>query len=143
MRRRPLVSLACLLALLFGLAAQPYIRGAALVFRLAICRDLFAVLPTWTQYASPSGWFTHVRRKCRYARACTPGHRVRPVPDIPELSRFEITPTLTDRIEAVALWVATESGVAPTGRIGLIGVSFSGGLAIVAAGRSSLRGHHL
>ena len=64
-------------------------------------------------------------------------------PDIPELSRFEITPALTDRIEATALWLATESGIPHSGEIGIIGVSFSGGLAIVAAGRPSLRGHLL
>lgn len=60
-------------------------------------------------------------------------------PEIPELSRFEITPLLTDRIEEAAAWLATDSGLAPTGRIGLMGVSFSGGLAVVAAGRPALR----
>jgi dienelactone hydrolase len=60
-------------------------------------------------------------------------------PDIPELSRFEVTPAATDRIETVARWLAVDSGLAPTGRIGLMGISFSGGLAIVAAGRASLR----
>ena len=60
-------------------------------------------------------------------------------PEIPELSRFEITPILTDRIEDAAAWLAAESGLAPTGRIGLMGISFSGGLAVVAAGRPSLR----
>ena len=63
-------------------------------------------------------------------------------PDIPELSRFEVTPVATDRIESAARWLATDSGLAPTGRIGLIGISFSGGLAIVAAGRASVQ-HHL
>ena len=62
-------------------------------------------------------------------------------PEIPELSRFEITPNLTDRIEQAAVWLAVESGLASTGRIGLMGVSFSGGLAVVAAGRPSLRNH--
>jgi fermentation-respiration switch protein FrsA (DUF1100 family) len=60
-------------------------------------------------------------------------------PDIPELSRFEITPILTDRIESSAAWLAAQSDLAPRGRIGLMGVSFSGGLAVVAAGRPSLR----
>jgi dienelactone hydrolase len=60
-------------------------------------------------------------------------------PDIPELSRFEITPILTDRIEQAAAWLAAERSLAPAGRIGLMGVSFSGGLAVVAAGRPSLR----
>lgn len=63
-------------------------------------------------------------------------------PEIAELSRFEITPLLTDRIEQAALWLAAESGLAPKGRIGLMGISFSGGLAVAAAGRPSLR-HHL
>ena len=64
-------------------------------------------------------------------------------PDIQELSRFEVTPTVTDRIEEAAVWLATGSGLAPSGRIGLMGISFSGGLAIVAAGRASLRNHLL
>jgi hypothetical protein len=56
-----------------------------------------------------------------------------------ELSRFEITPAVTDRIEDAAVWLARDSGLAPWGRIGLMGISFSGGLAIVAAGRAPLR----
>jgi pimeloyl-ACP methyl ester carboxylesterase len=64
-------------------------------------------------------------------------------PEIPELSRFEVTPTVTDRIEDAAVWLARDSGMAPSGRIGLMGISFSGGLAIVAAGRPSLRNHLL
>lgn len=60
-------------------------------------------------------------------------------PDIPELSRFEITSALTDRIEDTAAWLAAQSSLTPRGRIGLMGVSFSGGLAVVAAGRPSLR----
>jgi dienelactone hydrolase len=61
-------------------------------------------------------------------------------PDIPELSRFAITPAITDAIEGAAAWLASDSRLAPDGRIGLMGVSFSGGLALVAAGRPSLRG---
>ena len=59
-------------------------------------------------------------------------------PDIPELSRFEITPILTDQIEDAAVWLAS-SPFAASWRIGLMGISFSGGLSIVAAGRASLR----
>lgn len=59
-------------------------------------------------------------------------------PDIPELSRFEISPALTDAIEQSARWLADDSGLAPDGKIGLMGISFSGGLSIVAAGRPSL-----
>lgn len=60
-------------------------------------------------------------------------------PDIPELTRLEITQGLTDQIEQAAVSVATDVSLAPTGRIGLMGISFSGGLAIVAAGRPGLR----
>lgn len=64
-------------------------------------------------------------------------------PDIPALSRFEITPALTDGIEGAAVWLsrlAMEPGATTTdGRIGLMGISFSGGLAVVAAGRPSVR----
>jgi dienelactone hydrolase len=62
------------------------------------------------------------------------------VPHIPQLSRFEITPAITDAIESAAGWVASQPDLAPDGRVGLIGVSFSGGLAVVAAGRPSLAG---
>ena len=62
-------------------------------------------------------------------------------PDIPELSRFEITPAITDAIEQSARWIAFTSGLARDGRVGLIGFGFSGGLAIVAAGRPALREH--
>jgi dienelactone hydrolase len=59
---------------------------------------------------------------------------------IPELAHFEIVPTVTDRIEQSAAWLASRRDLSGDGRIALIGVSLSGGLAIVAAGRSSLRG---
>ena len=59
-------------------------------------------------------------------------------PDIPELSRFEITPAITDAIEEAGRWLAIDSGLAPDHRVGLMGVSFSGGLSIVAAARPSI-----
>jgi len=59
-------------------------------------------------------------------------------PDIPELSRFEITPAITDAIEDAGRWLAMDSGLAPDHRVGLMGISFSGGLSIVAAARPSI-----
>src|SRR5439155_23248837 len=61
-------------------------------------------------------------------------------PDIPELSRFEIVPRLTDAIEAAARSASelAKADGSADGRIGLMGISFSGGLAVVAAGRPSL-----
>lgn len=57
----------------------------------------------------------------------------------PDLERFRITPASTDIIEDAALWLAAQRDLAPGGRVGLIGISFSGGLSIVAAGREALR----
>jgi dienelactone hydrolase len=60
-------------------------------------------------------------------------------PDIPELSQFTITPAITDAIESAAIWLADHAGTTADRRIGLMGISFSGGLSVVAAGRPALR----
>jgi dienelactone hydrolase len=57
----------------------------------------------------------------------------------PDLRRFQITPANTDVIEDAARWVASQPDLAPDGRVGMVGISFSGGLSIVAAGRADLR----
>jgi predicted acyl esterase len=62
-------------------------------------------------------------------------------PDIPELSQFTITPAVTDAIERTASWLAAQPAFAADGRVGMIGLSFSGGLSVVAAGRPGLRDH--
>src|SRR5205814_9045829 len=59
-------------------------------------------------------------------------------PHNPELSRFEITPAITNAIEQAAGWLASDSGLAADRHVGMMGISFSGGLSIVAAGRASL-----
>lgn len=61
-------------------------------------------------------------------------------PDIPELSRFEIAPGITDAIEQAAGWLAADSRLTPDHIVGLMGISFSGGLSIIASGRPSLAG---
>lgn len=58
---------------------------------------------------------------------------------LPDLERYSVTPRGTDMIEDAAVWLSQERGLAPDGRIGLMGISFAGGLAIVAAGRPSIR----
>jgi len=80
-------------------------------------------------------------RLVRLARQLSAGGVTVVTPDIPELSRFEITPAITDAIERAAGWLAMESGLAQQGPVGLMGISLSGGLSIVAAGRPSLAGH--
>lgn len=57
----------------------------------------------------------------------------------PDLRRFQITPANTDVIEDAARWIATQPALSPDGRVGMVGISFSGGLSIVAAGRDTLR----
>jgi dienelactone hydrolase len=60
---------------------------------------------------------------------------------LPDLRAFRITARSTDELEDAARWLADNGTYAPTGQVGLVGVSFSGGLAVVAAGRPRLAGH--
>jgi dienelactone hydrolase len=59
--------------------------------------------------------------------------------ELPPLTRYRITPELTDMIEDAAAWMAGQPTLADHEPIGLAGISFSGGLAIVAASRPSVR----
>jgi dienelactone hydrolase len=58
----------------------------------------------------------------------------------PDLARYAISPETTDAIEDAAVWLAARRDLAPDGRIGMMGISFAGGLSIVAAGRPRLEG---
>jgi dienelactone hydrolase len=58
---------------------------------------------------------------------------------LPDLMHYQITPQSTDVIEDVVWWMSKRPDVAPDGRVGMLGVSFAGGLSIVAAGRPSIR----
>jgi dienelactone hydrolase len=66
------------------------------------------------------------------------GHHVLTA-ELPDLKAYAITPRTTDHIEDAAQWLAHDSGLAADGRIGLMGISFAGGLSLVAAGRPALR----
>jgi dienelactone hydrolase len=57
----------------------------------------------------------------------------------PDLQRFKITPAVTDTIEDAVLWASDQPQFRTDGKIGIVGISFSGGLSIVAAGRDSIR----
>lgn len=57
----------------------------------------------------------------------------------PDLQRFRITPEVTDVIEDAVRWTAAQPRLAADGQVGVIGISFSGGLSVVAAGRDSIR----
>jgi dienelactone hydrolase len=72
-------------------------------------------------------------------RVAGAGATVLTVP-LPDLRTYRITPESTDQIEDAIAWLSARRDLAPTGRIGIIGVSFAGGLALVAAGRAGVAG---
>ena len=68
------------------------------------------------------------------------GHPVQTV-QLDDLARYTITPRSTDMIEDAALAVSASTPArGGTEAIGILGISFAGGLSIVAAGRPSLKG---
>jgi dienelactone hydrolase len=72
-------------------------------------------------------------------RIAATGLNVLSVP-LPDLRAFRITGRSTDVAEDVTAWASSQPALAPAGRVSVAGVSFAGGLAIVAAGRPSLAG---
>jgi len=56
-----------------------------------------------------------------------------------DLTQYRITPRTTDMIEDAAAWLASQRDLAPDGHVGMMGISFAGGLSIIAASRDSLR----
>jgi dienelactone hydrolase len=59
----------------------------------------------------------------------------------PGLARYRITPDSADALEDAVLWASAQPNLARDGRVGLMGISFSGGLALVAAGRAQAKDH--
>jgi acetyl esterase/lipase len=63
------------------------------------------------------------------------------VPDIQDLKNYVLTSKALDEIEQSALWILDESKLVNNGeKIGLFGISFSGGLGLSVASRASLNG---
>lgn len=60
-------------------------------------------------------------------------------PEIPDLLSFRLTARVTNAIEDAALWILKRQDLFGISPIAMMGVSFSGGLSIVAAGRPALR----
>jgi hypothetical protein len=59
--------------------------------------------------------------------------------ELPDLTRYEFDARSVDMIEDAALWLRAQPAAARAGNIGLMGISFAGGLSVVAAGRPALR----
>jgi pimeloyl-ACP methyl ester carboxylesterase len=57
----------------------------------------------------------------------------------PDLARYRLTTDSTDELEDAIAWAAARADLAPDGRVGIMAFSFSGGLALVAAGRPAVR----
>ena len=55
---------------------------------------------------------------------------------LPDLQRYRITPAATDVIEDAVLWLARQT---EDRQVGLVGISFAGGLSVSAAGRPAIR----
>jgi dienelactone hydrolase len=78
-------------------------------------------------------------RLIQFARDIASMGRVVVAAELPDLKRYSITPRTTDMIEDAGVWLSTASGFSADGRVGLMGISFAGGLSVVAAGRPSLQ----
>jgi dienelactone hydrolase len=57
----------------------------------------------------------------------------------PDLQKFKVTPEVTDVIEDAIRWTSEQPQFRTDGKIGVLGISFTGGLSLVAAGRASVR----
>jgi len=60
---------------------------------------------------------------------------------LPDLIRYRFSLDAVDEIEDAGLWLSRQPTLAPDGKAGLMGISFAGGLSVVAAGRPALRDH--
>jgi fermentation-respiration switch protein FrsA (DUF1100 family) len=58
---------------------------------------------------------------------------------LPDLQAYRITPRSTDVIEDAVTWMSERPDLAPDGHIGIVGISFAGGLSISAASRPAIR----
>lgn len=58
---------------------------------------------------------------------------------LPDLQAYRITPRATDTIEDAVSWLVRQPTIAPDGKVGIVGISFAGGLSISAASRNSIK----
>lgn len=78
-------------------------------------------------------------RLVRLARELSASGVIVVTPELPDLKRYQLTSESTDLIEDAGVWLSRRSDPGSIARPGLMGVSFSGGLSVVAAGRPALR----
>jgi dienelactone hydrolase len=78
-------------------------------------------------------------RLVQFARDLASVRRTVLTVELADLTQYRITPRTTDMIEDAALWLSRQPSLAPDGRVGMMGISFAGGLSIIAASRPTLR----
>jgi dienelactone hydrolase len=61
------------------------------------------------------------------------------ITELTDLTQYRLSPRTTDMIEDAALWLSNQRDLARDGHVGMMGISFAGGLSIVAASRPGLR----
>jgi dienelactone hydrolase len=86
-----------------------------------------------------AGGFDEPRLEALASRLAGAGALVVSVP-LPDLRAFRVSGRSTDMIEDATRWMSDQPTLAPDGRVGVVGISFAGGLALVAAGRPTLAG---
>ena len=74
-----------------------------------------------------------------FARAMAERRFLVLTPQMEELQRYQITSVTTNKIEDAVDWFSAQEDLVSRGKVGIVGISYSGGLSIVAAGRSSVR----
>ena len=60
---------------------------------------------------------------------------------LPDLMAYSITTKSPDVIEDTVAWMAKQPELARDGKVGIVGISFAGGLSTSAAGRPSIKDH--
>ena len=60
---------------------------------------------------------------------------------LPDLMAYSITTKSPDVIEDTVAWMAKQPELAGDGKVGIVGISFAGGLSTSAAGRPSIKDH--
>lgn len=65
------------------------------------------------------------------------GYTVLSLP-LPDLRAFRVVGRSTDQIEDATTWLLADSSLTPQGTVSLAGISFGGGLTMVAAGRAAI-----
>lgn len=58
---------------------------------------------------------------------------------LPDLQAYRISPNATDTIEDAVTWMAAQHDIAPDGKVGIVGISFAGGMSVSAATRPALK----